>query len=178
MMGVPRPGSCNPLDILRALNRARVKYLVIGGVAAIYHGVPRATFDLDLSVWLAPDNLKRLAAVMEALGFVPKAPVAVTGLADPRIRREWTQHKHMKVFAFEELKPPYRLVDVMVKPLRNFQLVYQRRVEVHDQRVTIPLMPIPQLIQTKTGTGRAKDKEDIAYLRFIHSIRLRRRPQQ
>ena len=177
-MGVPRPGSSGPLDILKALNRAGVQYLVIGGVAVIYHGVPRTTFDLDLSVWLAPDNLQRLGAAMEAMGFVPKAPVAVTGLASVRTRREWTQRKGMKVFAFEELKSPFRLVDVMVKPLRNFHQVYRRRVEVHDQGVTIPLMPIPQLIQTKTRTGRPKDKEDVEYLRFIRSVRARRKPER
>ena len=176
-MGVPRPGASGPLDILQKLNRAGVKYLVIGGVAAIYHGVPRGTFDLDLSVWLAPDNLKRLGAAMEAMGFVPKAPVAITGLATARTRREWTQRKGMKVFAFEELKPPFRLVDVMVKPLRNFHQVYRQRVEVHDQGVTIPLMPIPQLIQTKTRTGRLKDKEDVEYLRFIQSVRAPREPK-
>jgi len=177
-MGVPRPGASGPLDILQKLNRRGVKYLVIGGVAAIYHGVPRATFDLDLSVWLASDNLKRLNAAMEAMGFAPKAPVAVMGLASPRTRREWTQRKGLKVFAFEELKPPFRLVDVMVKPLHNFHQVYRRRVEVRDQGVTIPLMPIPQLIQTKMGTGRAKDREDIEYLRFIQSVRARRRAQR
>ena len=177
-MGVPRPGAAGPLDILQGLNRAGVKYLVIGGVAAIYHGVPRATFDLDLSVWLAPDNLKRLGAVMEAMGFTPKAPAAVTGLASVRTRREWTQRKGMKVFAFEELKPPFRLVDIMVKPLRNFHQVYKQRVEVRDQGVTIPLMPIPQLIQTKTRTGRLKDKEDVEYLRFIQSVHAPRKSKR
>ena len=155
-----------------------MKYLVIGGVAAIYHGVPRATFDLDLSVWLAPDNLKRLGAAMETMGFAPKAPAAVSGLASVRTRREWTRRKGMKVFAFEELKPPFRLVDVMVRPLRNFHHVYRRRVEVRDQGVTIPLMPIPQLIQTKTRTGRLKDQEDIEYLRFIQSVRARPRSKR
>jgi len=177
-MGVPRPGAAGPLDILQGLNRARVKYLVIGGVAAIYHGVPRATFDLDLSVWLAPENLKRLGAAMETMGFVPKAPVAVTGLATARTRREWTQRKGMKVFAFEERKSPFRMVDVMVQPIRNFPQVYARRVVVHDQGVAIPLMPIPQLIQTKTGTGRPKDKEDIEYLQFIQSVRAGRKPKR
>ncbi len=177
-MGVPRPGSSGSLDILQALNRAGVKYLVIGGVAAIYYGVPRATFDLDLSVWLAPDNLQRLENVMARLGFVPKAPVAVTGLANMLTRREWTQRKGMKVFALEESKRPFRLVDIMVKPLRNFHQVYRRRVEVRDQGVAIPLMPIPQLIQTKTRTGRQKDKEDIEYLRFIQSVHARRKPKR
>ena len=177
-MGVPRPGSSGPLDILQGLNRAGVKYLVIGGVAVIYHGVPRGTFDLDLSVWLTLENLKRLKAAMEAMGFSPKAPTTVTGLASVRTRREWTQRKGMKVFAFEELKPPFRLVDVMVKPLHDFHQVYRRRVEIRDQGVTIPLMPIPQLIQTKMRTGRPKDKEDIEYLRFIQSVHASRKPNR
>ena len=173
-MGVPRPGYAGSLDILQELNQARVKYLVIGGVAAIYHGVPRATFDLDLSVWLAPGNLQRLKSVMERMGFVPKAPVPVTGLANPLTRREWTQRKSMKVYAFEESKRPFRLVDIMVKPLKNFHQVYRRRVEVRDRGVAIPLMPIPELIRTKTRTGRQKDQEDIEYLRFIQSVRMRK----
>ena len=174
-MGVPRPGAAGPLDILQGLNRARVKYLVIGGVAVIYHGVPRGTFDLDLAVWLAPENLKRLSATMKAMGFVPKAPVDVTGLATVRMRRQWSQRKGMKVFAFEERKFPFRMVDVMVQPIRNFPQVYAQRVVVHDQGVAIPLMPIAQLIQTKQGTGRLKDKEDIEYLRFIQSVHTRRK---
>ena len=177
-MGVPRPGDTGPLDILQALNRAEVKYLVIGGVAALYHGVPRATFDLDLSVWFATDNLKRVGAVMKAMSFAPKAPVDVTGLASGRIRREWTQRKGMKVFAFEELKPPFRLVDIMVKPLANFHEVYKRRIKVHDQGVTVPLMPIPELIRTKMRTGRAKDQDDIQYLRFIQSVQLPRKSKR
>jgi len=177
-MGVPRPGSAGPLDILQGLNRARVKYLVIGGVAAIYHGVPRGTFDLDLAVWLAAANLKRLSTTMKAMGFVPKAPVDVTGLAAVRMRREWTQRKGMKVFAFEERKFPFRIVDVMVQPIRNFPQVYARRVVIHDQGVAIPLMPISQLIQTKRGTGRLKDQEDIEYLRFIQSVRARPRSKR
>lgn len=173
-MGVPRPGYAGSLDILQELNRAGVKYLVIGGVAAIYHGVPRATFDLDLAVWLTPENLQRLQSVMERRGFVPKAPVPVTGLANPRTRLGWTQRKGMKVYAFEELRRPFRLVDIMVKPLKNFSQVYRQRVEVRDQGVVIPLMPIPELIRTKTKTGRPKDQEDIAYLRFIQSIHARK----
>jgi hypothetical protein len=38
------------LDVFKSLNRRKVKYVVIGGVAAVVHGVPRATFDLDLLI--------------------------------------------------------------------------------------------------------------------------------
>jgi len=33
-----------------------VRYVVIGGIAAVLHGVPRATFDLDILIQATPDN--------------------------------------------------------------------------------------------------------------------------
>jgi hypothetical protein len=38
------------------LNRHRVKYLTIGGIAAILYGVPRATFDLDIPIEATEEN--------------------------------------------------------------------------------------------------------------------------
>ncbi|MFC1499273.1 DUF6036 family nucleotidyltransferase [Verrucomicrobiota bacterium] len=44
-----------------------MKYLVIGGIASILHGVPRATFDLNLLIEASPENARRLLdALLEA----------------------------------------------------------------------------------------------------------------
>lgn len=54
-----------PLDIdrlLETLERHRVDYLLVGGVAAIAHGAVRPTVDLDCLARRGGDNLKRLAA--------------------------------------------------------------------------------------------------------------------
>jgi len=45
--------------VLAALNRARVRYLLIGGVASVLHGVPRTTTDIDLALDPAPENVAR-----------------------------------------------------------------------------------------------------------------------
>lgn len=34
-------------DVFRSFQRHDVRYVVIGGIAAVLHGVPRATFDLE-----------------------------------------------------------------------------------------------------------------------------------
>lgn len=44
------------LDVFKCLNRRKVKYVVIGGVAAVVHGVPRTTFDLDLLIEATLEN--------------------------------------------------------------------------------------------------------------------------
>ena len=33
-----------------------VRYVIIGGIAAILYGVPRATFDLDILIEATPEN--------------------------------------------------------------------------------------------------------------------------
>jgi hypothetical protein len=35
-------------EVFASFHKHQVKYLVIGGIAAVLHGVPRATFDLDI----------------------------------------------------------------------------------------------------------------------------------
>jgi len=37
-------------DVFASLSRHDVRYLVIGGIAVVLHGVPRATFDLDILI--------------------------------------------------------------------------------------------------------------------------------
>ena len=47
-------------DVFASFQRHEVKYLVIGGIAAVLHGVPRATFDLDILIEATPDNAQHL----------------------------------------------------------------------------------------------------------------------
>lgn len=37
-------------EVFASFPKHKVKYLVIGGIATVLHGVPRATFDLDIRV--------------------------------------------------------------------------------------------------------------------------------
>src|SRR5579862_7697657 len=53
------------LDVFASLASKDVRYVVIGGIAAIIHGVPRATFDLDLLIEATPENAKRLLRALE-----------------------------------------------------------------------------------------------------------------
>ena len=45
-------------DMLTLLRRYEVRYLIVGGLAFIYHAKPRYTKDMDLWVEPTPDNLR------------------------------------------------------------------------------------------------------------------------
>ena len=55
-------------DLLRSLNAAGVKYLVVGGYAVMVHTEPRYTKDLDLWVDPSEDNGPRVFQALAAFG--------------------------------------------------------------------------------------------------------------
>ena len=52
-------------EIFSCLERHRVLYVVIGGLAAVLHGSPLATFDADICPKADAGNRERLAALRE-----------------------------------------------------------------------------------------------------------------
>jgi hypothetical protein len=62
--------------LAQILNTANIPYYITGGVAAIAHGEPRATIDLDVVIGIDLADLPALAANFETQGFY------VAGLAD------------------------------------------------------------------------------------------------
>lgn len=166
-----QPGAFDPSDIFAALNQAQVKYLVVGGLAVVLYGVSRTTYDVDLSVQLTTDNLERLIKALKPLGFVPRVPAPIIGLADAKTRRRWTTQKGMKVYSFIEPQGiPPRNIDVMVKPLKDFAAVYRRRTVATLRGAPVPLIPVSELAKMKRAAGRPQDLQDVQDLRLMGRI--------
>ena len=73
-------------DIFRLLDKEGVRYLLIGGLAAIIYGVPRSTGDIDLMLLMTKGNISKFIGIMKKLGYQPKVPVAPIELADKKKR--------------------------------------------------------------------------------------------
>ncbi len=54
-------------EILDVLNQHQVEYIVVGGVAAVIHGTPTTTFDLDTLVRVDRANAERLVTALSQL---------------------------------------------------------------------------------------------------------------
>ena len=55
--------------VFKFFQKHDVKYVVIGGIAAVLYGVPRATFDLDILIEASPENALRLLDALEDAGL-------------------------------------------------------------------------------------------------------------
>ena len=57
--------------VFKSFQQHEVRYVVIGGIAAVLYGVPRATFDLDILVEATPENANRLTPQSQGLFRIP-----------------------------------------------------------------------------------------------------------
>lgn len=73
-------------EFLRLLAKYEVRYLLIGGIAVIYHGYLRLTGDVDVLYDCSGDNAKKLwGALVEFWGGSVPAVAQPAELEDPNI---------------------------------------------------------------------------------------------
>lgn len=61
---MPSAPEFRPEEVVRLLGRHHVDYVLIGGLAAVTHGAPLVTQDVDLCHARDPENLTRLAGAL------------------------------------------------------------------------------------------------------------------
>ncbi len=137
-----------PLDVERlvtTLARHEVRYLVVGGVAAILHGWPGATADLDLLGAFDEENFARLAAALGELGATGEgwdgeARTIGAGTA----------------WSLETDAGPVDLLFVL-EPWGTYEELRAAAVEMSGFGITIPVVSLDDLIESKRALGRPKD---------------------
>lgn len=148
------------LDTLRplfaSLSSHEVEYLVIGGVAAIAHGVPRLTLDLDILIRPTRENADSLLKALEDAGL----GTAALTTAEEILANE--------VIIFKDRMR----VDVQTRtPGIDFDVATARRVTIEVEGVAVHLVSLDDLIASKKEAGRPKDLEDVKALELLRSGR-------
>lgn len=162
-------------EVFKALNKARVKYVVAGGLAVVLHGYMRLTEDLDLVVFLEEGNLEKLFETLKRIGYIPKVPVTKEQFKSKKEREKWKKEKGMIVFSFVQKDPPFNLIDIFVDEPIRFDLIYKNKVRVRVDNFSIPLISIAHLIKLKEKASRPVDLEDISQLNEIKRINKRKK---
>ncbi len=157
-------------DVFRELDRRRIRYVVVGGVALVLHGVIRLTVDLDLMVQLERANLVAFVEAMETLGYRPRVPVTAREFVEPENRERWRAEKGMAVFSFFHPVSHGKLIDVFIDEPIDFQEVDQAKTIIKAADLRIPVISIPHLKRLKTIAGRAQDLADIEALEAIERM--------
>lgn len=131
-------------DVFASFQKHQVKYVVIGGIAAVLHGVPRATFDLDI-----------LIAAQRLLDAFLDANVGTASLisADELLANEITIFK-------DRVR-----IDVLTStPGLLFEEAWQNRETMNYQGQSFYVASRDGLIASKRASGRKVDLEDVRLL--------------
>jgi hypothetical protein len=154
-------------DLFSELDRQRVEYLLVGGLAVVLHGVPRLTMDVDLLIALRSANVDSFVRAAKALGLTPIIPVQLEQLADADSRSAWIRDKGLLAFALRSPEPSAPTVDVLIGVPIDFDSAYARRVRMELEGIPIWVAAVEDIIAMKENTGRAQDAADVALLRSI-----------
>jgi hypothetical protein len=147
------------LSFWRSLERCKVRYIMVGGVATNLHGYQRTTEDIDM--WLADtlENRQNLRFAFNEYGI---------GDFEPLIRIQFVPG-----WTYFHLNNGLRL-DIMVgmKGLEkySFDESYEMASIATIADVNVPFIHINQLIQNKKAVNRPKDQIDVIYLEKIIEI--------
>jgi hypothetical protein len=136
-------------DVFASFQKHEVRYVVIGGIAAVLHGVPRATFDLDILIEATPGNAQRLLdALLEA-----RLGTASLISADGLLAHEITIFK-------DRVR-----IDVQIStPGLRFEDAWRNRETMEYQGQTFYVVSRADLIASKRAAGRKIDLEDVRLL--------------
>lgn len=152
------------IKIFSELSKAKIKYLVVGGVAVNLHGSYRFTGDLDILLLLEKKNLKMMDNLMKKLGYSERLPISINDLGDHVQVKKWMKEKGMTAFSFLPPEFPLIHIDIIMKDSLNFKKAYEGRTLKKIDSVNIPVVSIDYLIKMKKEAKRPKDLIDIGQL--------------
>ena len=140
--------------VCAVLNKHDVKYLVIGGVAVIYHGYTRATSDIDF--WYKPslDNFHNILDAFKEYGVDVSDLESIT--FDPK-----TTYLRLPTGFRTEFLPAVGS-DVL------FDDAKEKSETLELEGVKIPVIGYDHLVHLKMTTNRLKDKADVEELHKRH----------
>ena len=158
--------------ICRALRDAGVRYLIVGGLAVLFHGYGRPTGDMDLVLDMDEANLKKALAALKQLGYCPRAPVPIEAFALRSNRESWAIDKHMKVFSLFD--PAQRMieVDLFLSPPLDLERAFAAAVTFElEPGLPLPVVGLDHLLDLKRQAGRPQDLLDIRQLEALRRER-------
>ena len=156
--------------VFRELNRAKVKYLIVGGVAVNLHGYLRFTGDIDILLLLEEGNFERMDRAMKKLGYQERLPVSIFSLKDHKQIKKWLKEKNMTAYSFVPTDHSLMTIDVLTEKSIKFTDFSAKRILKKLGKIYIPVVSIADLIKMKKEAGRDQDLIDLKFLQQLENL--------
>lgn len=148
---MPRPDQADLSALISALVEADIEFIVVGGAAAVLHGAPISTLDLDIVPRRSPENISRLEALLLHLDAIVREP------GNRRLRPTREILLHAQQINLSTQLGPLDALGVLHDG-RGYAELLAHTVRVTDGDTALTVLDLPTLIQVKRSTGRTKDR--------------------
>lgn len=155
------------LELFQKLEAARIRYMLVGGLAMNLYGVPRSTMDVDIVLAMDHDNLRAFLDMAKQMSMKPVAPVTAGDLLNPAVRKSWVMDKNMVAFGLRPPDPSAPTVDVLIDPALDIEAALMRVKAQNVGGCRVFLASVEDLISLKEKTGRIQDRADIEHLKRL-----------
>jgi hypothetical protein len=153
----------DPDALFACLDRHGVKYVLIGGLAAVLHGSPLPTVDADICPSRDPENLTHLAAALEELDARIRTSDTPQGVPFPR------DAAFLSSVELLNLVTRAGDLDVAFVPAGgvDYDALAARVRQVHVRDMVIPVAALEDVIRSKEAANRPKDARALPVLRQL-----------
>jgi hypothetical protein len=152
------------LELIRTVVAHQVDAIVVGGIAAILHGAPVMTADLDLLFDPAPENLARIDGMLRALE---------AHYADSAGRHIVPTSDKLADLKIHLLRTRFGRLDLLrtIGQGEDFASLKQRSQEFEIDGLRIRVLDLEAIIATKQAAGRPKDLAALPFLLELQALR-------
>ena len=145
-------------ELVKALKKDKINYMIVGGYAVNFHGYSRNTVDIDLIIKFTLTNLKKIEALLQKMGMISRLPIDAISVY--KFRDEYINNRNLIAWNFYNIDDPTDQVDILIKhDIEDFK---SEKFKV-DQ-LEIKVISKKDLLAMKKNAGREKDLLDIKEL--------------
>ncbi len=144
------------LKVLKSLNNNDVEYILVGGLAVIFHGMPRFTEDIDIFILVENENVEKLNKSFKAIFNNDPAIDEIT----------LNELNNYPVIRYGIPSGEF-YIDVMTSIGTSFNYNDLEFEVINIKGVDVRIATAETLLKMKINTVRDKDKPDVYFLKEL-----------
>lgn len=159
--GPRRPPRFEPQGLLRTLAAHQVRFVVIGGFAAVLHGSGLFTYDADITPDPDPENLRRLCRALDEVG------ARIRTVAEPEGVPFQCDEQFLERMSMLNLVTDYGDFDLSLRPAafpNGFEDLIERSVPFDVGGFVVQVAALDDVIRSKETANRDKDRAALPQL--------------
>ena len=155
-------------SMLTGLTRKKVKFVVVGGIAAVAHGSSRVTNDLDICYETTDGNVRTLASLLANWQAYPRGvEKGLPFIMDDRTLR------NAPVLTLTTTEGDLDVLD-QIAGVGRYANVREHSEKISALGVSFRVLDLPSLIKAKRAAGRPRDFDQLPELEALLALSRKR----